>query len=250
MSIKVTELGAPAGIPHERLSVWGVGITVVIPTIRPRYALLRRALDSVAAQTRRPSAVVVVEDIAKDGAAATRHRGLAMSRTEYTAFLDDDDEMLPNHLETLHTTAIEHGAGYVWSRFQTAVPHPRNTANDFGYQNEYVYEQGPKPLGRGTFEQWNDAQPAQTTVTTLVNTARALDVGGFLPSTTCSCDCSVPTGHQDGCRLDLIDGQRAGEDWDFTLRMRAAGVVFRHAPHVTWNWHHHGRNTSGLPNNW
>jgi len=214
------------------LSIWESGITVVIPTIRPRHALLRRALDSVAAQTRRPSAVVVVEDIAKDGAAATRHRGLMMSRTEYTAFLDDDDEMLPNHLETLHTTAIEHGAGYVWSRFQVAEPMYAAPGKVAGY----VHRPGPSPLGRGTFEQWNDDQPAQTTVTTLVNTARALDVGGFLP-------------HVDK-REWQINGQRAGEDWDFTLRMRAAGVVFRHAPHVTWNWHHHDRNTSGLPSNW
>lgn len=234
MSIKATDFYRTPK-PREHFAP---GVTVVIPTIRPRHALLRRALESVAGQTLRPHAVVVVEDVDRQGAAATRHRGLLMSRTEHTAFLDDDDEFLPNHLETLHTTAVEHGAGYVWSRFRVAMPFSPGRLIDVGEMRKFSFHDGPAPLGAGTFQQWNDEQPAQTTVTTLVNTARALDVGGFLPRA------NTPMGRGE------IDGQRAGEDWDFTLRMRAAGVVFRHAPHVTWNWHHHGANTSGLPSNW
>lgn len=236
MSIKVADIGQPK--PLSRFIRYPEGITVVIPTIRPRHALLRRALASVEGQTLRPSAVVVVEDVDREGAATTRHRGLMMSQTRFTAFLDDDDEFLPAHLETLHTAAVEHGAGYVWSRFRLTYPNPNfkehgNATERFQYPRP---PEDPYPLGAGTFQQWSDEQPAQTTVTTLVDTVHAKDCGGFLPDI--------------DKREWQINGQRAGEDWDFTLRMRAAGVVFRHAPHVTWNWHHHGRNTSGLPSNW
>jgi hypothetical protein len=109
----------------------------------------------------------------------------------------------------------------VWSRFRIGFPGGR-------------FQDGPAPLGPGTFDQWNDIQPAQTTVTTLVRRELALDVGGF----------AQPDD------ADSVDGQRAGEDWLFTLACRAAGGVFRHVPKVTWTWHHHESNTSGLPDRW
>jgi GT2 family glycosyltransferase len=199
------------------------GITVVIPTIEPRVDALKRAFDSVVSQTVQPAAVVVVFDHDHDGAAVTRHAGLEQVRTEWTAFLDDDDTMDCDHLQMLYGTAIEYGADYVWSRFRIGYPHGQ-------------YADGPAPLGPGTFEQWVDDRPVQTTITTLVRTELALKVGGFTAFT------------DDGGRE--IDGQRYGEDFDFTLRMRAAGAVFRHAPRVTWTWNHHGSNTSGRGDRW
>lgn len=221
------------------------GITVCIPTIPPRRALLRRALDSVTHQTMPAAAVSVAVDLNREGAARTRQRALDAVQTRWVAFLDDDDELLPNHLAELFT-ATQDGAQYLWSRYRVAYPVAVNQIRDrvpFMFAKD---EGDPYPLGRGTFEQWNDDQPAQTTVTTLVRTELAREVGGFYPNT------PIP---EDGISGE-IDGQRAGEDWDFTLRCRAAAGLggMRHVPVVTWTWHHHNHggigNTSGLPDRW
>ncbi|MEU0467301.1 glycosyltransferase [Amycolatopsis sp. NPDC006131] len=192
-------------------------ITVVIPSIPPRAKQLRRAIHSVTLQTLPAAAIVVEVDRNHEGAAVTRHRGLMKVDTGWVAFLDDDDTFDPTHLETLHATAVEYSADYVWSRFRIGYPDGSTVP-------------GPAPLGPGSFQQWNDTQPAHTTITTLVRTKLAQAVG-FV-------------NHPDA------NDQWPGEDWNFTLRCRAEGGVFRHAPVVTWTWHHHGRNTSGLPTRW
>ena len=47
----------------------GLSVSVIVPT-HDRHDLLRRALDSIAAQTRAPLEVIVVDDGSKDGTAA------------------------------------------------------------------------------------------------------------------------------------------------------------------------------------
>lgn len=205
------------------------GITVCVPSIPPRFEMLGRALVSIAAAARNvypgvPVQVEVAHDFDRRGAAATRQAALERVTTKWVTFLDDDDTMDPWHLRELYKAAHTHNADYLWSRFRIGFPGGRT-------------QPGPAPLGAGTFEQWNDDQPAQTTVTTFVRTELALDVGGF-------------TVAQDLQADHTIDGQRAGEDWLFTLACRAAGGVFRHVPKVTWTWHHHASNTSGLPSRW
>lgn len=197
-------------------------VTVVIPTIPPRAAVLQRAVASVIAQYTMPAAIHVVSDRFGDGAPVTRHRGLMNVETEWVAFLDDDDEFLPYHLGLLLEAADTHDADYVWSRFKIAYP------------NGHLVD-GPAPLAERSFMQWDDDHPAQTTITTMVRTKLAQSVGGFLL-------------YEDDGRT--IDGQRRGEDFDFTMRCRAAGAVFRHVPEVTWTWHHWGHNTSGLASRW
>ena len=95
-------------------------VSVVIPT-RNRAALLRRALDSVLAQSFHNHEILVVDDASEDGtaemvrglgvavrylrqeaclgAATVRNRGLREARADLVAFLDDDDEWLPSKLE-------------------------------------------------------------------------------------------------------------------------------------------------------
>lgn len=214
-------------------------VTVCIPSIPPRNGMLRRAVTSVLGQDM-PVALSVFVDREKRGAAYARDMALAGAQTRWVAFLDDDDVMDPCHVRKLLSTAVAHEAGYVWSRFRIGYPWRR--PNCTGYQLEDVaFQDGPKPLGAGTFEQWNEEQPAQTTVTTLVRRDIALLAGGF-------------QGNADVMnRLDgSINGQRAGEDWLFTLACRdlltPAGM--RHHPEVTWTWMHHGANTSGRPDRW
>ncbi|HMH50513.1 MAG TPA: glycosyltransferase family 2 protein [Candidatus Acidoferrum sp.] len=97
-------------------------VSIVIPT-RNRAALLRRALESVVGQTYRPLEVIVVDDASTDatgetvkafaaahpdlqlryvrhearqGGARARNVGIARATADFVAFLDDDDEWLPD----------------------------------------------------------------------------------------------------------------------------------------------------------
>jgi hypothetical protein len=230
------------------------GITVVIPSIPPRAELLQRAVASALDQTMPAAAISVAIDCDRLGAALTRQRALDAVQTRWVAFLDDDDEFRPNHLAALFSATVDFGALYVWSRFQTAIPRRGMRIPTGNAEFDYVMRDGPAPLGAGTFEQWNDRQPAQTTITTLVSTELARSVGGFAPAVPCSkAGCPDPAREPYHlCVPDSVGGQRAGEDWDFTLRCRQAVLLseMRHVPEVTWTWHHHGANTSGLPERW
>lgn len=197
------------------------GISVVIPSIPVRAAMLARAVASVTEQTLPADAIIVEVDNGRMGAPDTRQRGLEKVTTEWTAFLDDDDVLDPNHLAVLLACAEEYNADYVWSQFRIGYP-----------DGQFI--SGPGPLTERTFDQWDPEHPAQTTITTLVRTKLAVEVGGF-------------AAFEDSQRH--IDGQRVGEDFDFTMRMHRAGAVFRHAPVVTWTWMHHGYGTPGVPGN-
>jgi glycosyltransferase involved in cell wall biosynthesis len=94
-------------------------VSVVIPTVN-RPAMLLRALDSVMRQTHLPIEIIVVLDgpndltlaalqgrdhvrvlelKAKSGACVARNFGVKNARAAWIAFLDDDDEWLPQKLE-------------------------------------------------------------------------------------------------------------------------------------------------------
>lgn len=188
------------------------GVTVVIPfhEQRRRSGLLDRAERSVRAQTI-PVDVVLAEDVHRMGAAITRHHGLALVQTEWTAFLDSDDEMDPDHIEQLLACAEETGADYVYPWFRV--------------------QGGSDPFPMFFGRPWDDDQPHQTTITILVRTGLAQSVGFHEPPPD-----------------SMVGGQRGGEDWHFTLGCLAAGARIVHHPARTWTWHHHGANTSGEPN--
>lgn len=192
------------------------GITVAIPTIPPRSHLLQRAVASVLLQTHPAAGLAIAIDSAKQGAGATRQRALEMVDTQWVAFLDDDDEFMPTHLDTLHNAAVAHQADYVYSWFETSPP---------GCD--------PFPIGH-YLEPWRDEIPRQTTVTTLVRTELAREVG-FAAFT------------ENG---ELVDGQRWGEDWSFTLGCLEKGAKIHHVVAKTWYWHHDSGNTSGRPDRW
>jgi glycosyltransferase involved in cell wall biosynthesis len=134
------------------------GITVVIPTIPPRAGLLQRALASVSDQLLLPDAVSIAIDTEHVGAWETRQRALQAVRTEWVAFLDDDDEFMPFHLKDVMEHARETGADYAYSWFVVASG------------------QDPFPSTHFT-EPWDNANPRQTTMTVLVKTELAQSVG-------------------------------------------------------------------------
>lgn len=96
-------------------------VSVVIPCFNAE-AFIGEALESVAAQTRRPLEVLVVDDASTDRSATVvrsfegvrliehptnlgnvhaRNRALLEARGDVVAFLDADDIWLPHHLETV-----------------------------------------------------------------------------------------------------------------------------------------------------
>lgn len=91
------------------------GIAVVIPSIPPRnQSLLNRCLPSVWSQTVPPEHVSIAVDHDKEGAGPTRTRALLATTSEWVAFLDDDDQLLPHHLETLLREQATTEADIVW----------------------------------------------------------------------------------------------------------------------------------------
>lgn len=197
-------------------------IAVCIASIPPRRDELARAICSVSAQTLKADGIFVAIDKHREGAPKTRQRALdAIDPKIYpwVAFLDDDDEFMPHHLDHLLAFALDHDVDYAYSWFKIV------TANGTVLDHDSVF-----PTTHFT-EPWNPDKPRQTTVTTLVKTELAREVG-FI--------------HREDD--ELIDGQRSGEDWHFTLECNRLGTIGHLVEH-TWFWHH-GGNTSGIPSRW
>lgn len=187
-------------------------VTVVIPTIPPRARLLGRAIASVAAQTRPARTIVVEHDLDGAGAWTTRNRGLVHVRTEWTAFLDDDDELLPHHLERLLALADASGAGLVWGWFDVVGgfdPFPQHRGRPFDPDDPHIV-------------------PITYLVRTDVLFAAMVETGGFA--------------------ADTAGAWEAQDAPLFTATARLAGTACTRD--VTWLWHHHRYNTSGLPERW
>lgn len=190
-------------------------VTVAIPHIPVRHSLLLRAIDSVQRQDLPAAGISVAVDYLKQGAALTRQRALDGVNTPWTAFLDDDDEFMPQHLSTLMRHAIETDADYVFSWF------------------EVVGGVDPFPMNR--LLEFDPASPKQTTITILVKTDLARSVGFLRPS-----------------EGDAVGGNVWGEDYQFTLECIKAGARIEQVPNGerTWYWHHDSKNTSGRPDRW
>jgi hypothetical protein len=197
------------------------GITVVIPSIPPRADYLQRAVRSVLAQTVPPDALIIEFDHDKTGPAATRNRALAKVATKYTAFLDDDDELLPYHLEQLRLLAEHTEADLVYPWFHV-ISHRRTAGWD--------------PLGAEGKPFDADDLLARNFIpmTVLAKTETVRRAGGFVQVEGWEDDPASSTGEDHGC-------------W---LAMLKLGAKFVHLPERTWLWHWHGNNTSGRTDRW
>lgn len=97
----------------------GPGITVVTPTIPNRPpAMLAAAIGSALRQTLQPAALAIEVDVERTGAGPTRTRAMYKVRTEWMAFLDDDDWWMDHHLRTCYDAQRETGADIVWPWFE------------------------------------------------------------------------------------------------------------------------------------
>jgi glycosyltransferase involved in cell wall biosynthesis len=131
----------------------GISVCIAAHPARLRSGLLNRALASVATQTQQPEAILVVNDRDRQGAGWTRRTLLSLVQTEWLAWLDSDDEWLPEHLEKLHRVAVETDSVYVYSWFH-----------------------GGDPLGHFGLP-FNPCTPHHTTMNVLVRTDLAREAG-------------------------------------------------------------------------
>ena len=195
-----------------------IGVVTASHPGRGQNGHMERVCRSVWEQELPARGHFIVNDVDRRGAAWTRQAALEANPFEWTAFLDSDDWFLPQHLRRLAETQVETGADYVYSWYWLA------------HGPEVLMETTqPFPLTHYT-EPWNPAEPRQTTITVLVRTELAKEVGFWAPED----------------ETTFPDGLRVGEDWGFTLGCNERGKI-HHLVERTWVWNHHGLNTSGRP---
>lgn len=202
-------------------------VTVIIPAHPARIlnGMLAQAIDSVHQQTLLPDAVVTRIDMDCEGAAATRQRALMQVDTDFVAMLDSDDLFLPKHLEWLMRHQQDTGADFVYSWFKVL--------QQFADGRTVVLEEDPVFPVTHYLNPFDPDNPIETTITTLVRTELAKQVGFHA----------------------LDRGQlNSGEDRAFTLGCLAAGAKISHLVRKSWLWRHFQLpdgsgpgNTSGLP---
>jgi glycosyltransferase involved in cell wall biosynthesis len=201
-------------------------IAVITPTIPTRNLLLKRAERSIDMQTMPAWETHVAIDYDRQGAAVTRQRALSMvtSQCDWIAPLDDDDEMMPFHLEALHEHAMQTGADYVYSWFEVVGPNGMSFGD---YDPVFPPTHFTNPF--------DPNEPVETTITILIKRELLESVGGY------------EALHRPE---EYAKGASTGEDRNLTLRCIEAGANIQHLVRRTWYWHHHGHNTSGRPDRW
>lgn len=181
-----------------------------IPTIAPRGKMLRRAVKSIQTQTYPVDQISICVDTRREGAAMTRNRAKSALVTDWTCFLDDDDELYQFHVGKMIECARETGADVVYPWFDVVG--------------------GTDPWPERFQRPWDPEHPYLFPITAMIRTelAQAVD---------------FPT-------RETYEGQWEGEDWPFWKAVFAMGATVAHAPYRTWRWYHHTGNTSGIPENW
>jgi glycosyltransferase involved in cell wall biosynthesis len=120
-------------------------LSILMRTLGNRLELLEEALDSIYAQENKDFEVLLtfpeqtevrgkltniiakfppifqekIQLIPVDGKSRTAPLNTLMetAKGKYLSFLDDDDLLFPNHVQTLHLAVEEHGSGYIFQTF-------------------------------------------------------------------------------------------------------------------------------------
>ncbi len=214
---------AVAGVHSERPLV-----SVLVPTYN-RPAFLRRALQSLKAQSYDTLEVIVVNDCGEDvsavtaeftdtlnlvhirhgvnrGLAAARNTALKIARGGIIVYLDDDDVFLPDHIGTVVAALQDPGVDFVYT------------------DAEYVVE---KQAG----DTWQELGRANPFAGLDYSKAR-LHYRNFIPVNT--------WGHRIECVAEVgyFDEQlKVFEDWDFVLRISRRYENVRHITKTTVEVH-------------
>ena len=179
-------------------------VSVVVPT-HGRPAQLRRALDSIAAQTRPADEVVVVDDLddpataevveqasgpvrrlvskSRAGVAASRNLGLADTVGDAVGFLDDDDMWSPRFLERTCQALTKADVVATWTQVSNGHSLSDGTAIQVGLRAKDVVAVNPGFTGsnavyrRGALERVGGFDPELRISNDKDLLVRLLDVG-------------------------------------------------------------------------
>jgi glycosyltransferase involved in cell wall biosynthesis len=199
----------------------------IIPT-HGRPGHLSRALESVLQQTHAPAEIIVADDLddgptaavvqvsalrteipmrrvlnrLNPGASGSRNAGAAASRAEFVAFLDDDDAWRPQYLARAMAELEHSGADAVISGL-CRIKHD-------GSIQPIVIPHRAEIAGR-----LFDKNFGMTGSNLVIRRSAFERVGGFDPA------------------LPVFN------DWDFLIRMIAAGVEYSVVPEMTVEWREH-----------
>jgi hypothetical protein len=195
-------------------------VTIITATIPPRADLLARAVKSVEAQTLQPAAHLIMEDSNKLGGAAIKDKLLKKVKTKYVAVLDDDDELLPQHIEVIYKCITESDADlvYPWFRYQTS--------GNAGHLERYFGVP------------WSNDDVHQVPITWIANTLMIKRAGGF------------SEGYDPESMILDSGGNRIGDDFLLIKRLAAHNRLIKHHPEITWIYHDNRQSTLGMPSRW
>jgi hypothetical protein len=170
-------------------------------------------------QTVQPEAHIIHVDHGRRGGPAILDEAIASAKSEWVAILDDDDEFLPHHLETLWAL-IEQGADLAFSHFRFGN---LQTAGHLEHFRGVPFE---------------NEKPRQITKVFLVAKSWWERVGGF-------------SGGFDSLSYELDEqGHRIGEDFVFVKKLAALNARILGTGEVTWIYHTDHENTLGMASRW
>lgn len=202
------------------LGIMKADVTICTATISTRTELLKRAIASVQNQTVQPQKHLIKLDDKRDGHTAMLDAMIAEASTKYIAILDDDDELLPRHIEAIYGAIEETGADLVYPWFKYS------NLPDGGHLEMFAY----KP--------WSNSNVHQVPITWIAKREALLEVGGF------SKDFDVNSYEVDN------QGNRIGQDFVMIKKLVEAGKVIYHHPELTWIYHVGHPSTLGMPLRW
>lgn len=196
-----------------------MSVSIIIASIPPRFAGRSRAINSAVNQSMSADNIIVNIDFAKRGAAANRDMMLKAVDTKYVCVLDDDDWLMPHHVETLYSVAEQQAADLVYPWHITSNGYPSHLE-----------------MWRGV--PWNNQNLHQVPITWMARTSSLRKIGGF--------------SHNFDPLSNNLDetGNRIGEDYLIVQRMAAANMKIVHVNKETWVWNMDGNGTHGRPDRW
>lgn len=195
-------------------------VTICTATISTRTELLKRAIASVENQTLQPKKHLIKLDEKREGHPAILDAMIGQARTKYVAILDDDDELLPKHIEVIYNCIEETDADLVYPWFKYS------NLPDGGHLEMFAYQP------------WSNGNVHQVPITWIAKREAILEVGGF------SKDFDVDSYKTDN------QGNRIGHDFVMIQKLVAADKKIVHHPELTWIYHVGHPSTLGMPVKW
>ena len=195
-------------------------VTICTAHIPTRSKYLARAVESVYKQNLKPKSHFISVDYNKFGSPCNLDKLIHGVTTKYVAILDDDDELLPNHVEVLYKMLEETNADlcYPWFYF-SSVKHAGH-------------------LEQWAFKEWNNEKFHNIPITWMAKTEVIKAVGCF------------SGGFDVHSFITDSQGHRKGQDHNIARKIVDGGYIIKHCPVVTWIYHDQHPRTHGMPSRW